>query len=261
MSTSEQTIASTSLRPSALVLHGLLVAALGWLYLGDLARWIRAQSAEVTALNELPSLPLSIVGSIAALAAAGLLAVGLAQKRPATWRGFRLGPAAGVIILFFDFAVLSSTRSPFSSAEHAQLGVHLLADHASSGANVDGVPRDADLLATVLEDLGPPPFFVHGVRVPQWSIDVREACDGPASDAAGKGPGTLVYCVSRDRRHAYVTLVGVAAPAIFGPPAIVSTSAPWVGQVDALEPEAAPTPPENVWQLPTPTGEAPDSGR
>lgn len=251
----------SSLRPSALVLQVLLVLALGWLYLGDLQRWFAARSAEVSLLNDLPNLPLAIVGSLVALGAAGVLAVGLVQKRPGAWRGFRLAPAAGVIVLFVDFAVLSSTRSPFSSAEQAQLAVHVLADYASTLSTEDGVPRDVRVLEGVFEELGPVPFFSKGERVRAWSIELREGCDGPAADAQGRPPATLVYCVARDRRHAWVSLVGVASPEAFGPAAIVSTNPPWVALVDAPEPEKARSPVDvNVWQTPTPSDDRTDSG-
>lgn len=252
---------------SSLVMHVLLVLVLAVLYGGDLLRYVRATGADVAWMASLPSLGLAFAGVAVLLLAGGLLGFGLATGKDAAWRGYRLGPIAGLMLLFFDFAVLSSMRSPMSGQEQAALAVVALADGASQNASHVAVPDDPRLLASLLEDLGPVPFFEKGERVPRWSVDVRTGCSGPAAEAEGKGPGTLVYCVAGDRKRAWVTLVGVAPGESFGAPRIVSTEEPWMQEVTLAPQEPEPTEgeggvpsPEDVWRLPTPD-EQTDSGR
>jgi hypothetical protein len=257
---------------SALAMQGLLLVLLGVFYVGDLVRYVRASAAEAAWMASLPSLGLSLAGIATLLLAAGLLAVGLATGKDAAWRGYRLGPIAGVALFFFDFAVLSSMRSPLSGEERALLAVMALADGAAEHASHTAVPDDPRLLASFVDDLGEVPFFVKGERVPRWTIDVRTGCTGPAADVAGKGVGTLVYCLAADRKHAWVTLVGLSPGESFGAPRVVSTEAPWMQEVTLAPPEPetdpeAPGRPEpgagplgDVWQVPTPVEQA-DSGR
>ncbi|MEW6432745.1 MAG: hypothetical protein AB1730_14670 [Myxococcota bacterium] len=260
------------LGPPALVLHALLLVWLAVLYGGDLVRYVRAGSAEVAWMNTLPNLGLALAGVAALLLGGGLLGYGLARGLDASWRGYRLGPIAGVLLLFFDFAVLASVRSPVSSAERALLAVVALADGASQHASHTAVPDEPKLLASFVDDLGAVPFFSKGERVASWTVDVRRGCSGPAADAAGKGAGTLIYCLAPDGKRAWVTLVGLAPGEIFGTPRVVGTEDPWMQEVTVAEPAPAPRPeapprPElgtgdlgDVWQLPTPDDQA-DSGR
>lgn len=257
----------------ALAMHGLLLALLAVFYGGDLVRYVRATGADVAWMASLPSLALSLVGVATLLFAGGLLGVGLATGKDASWRGYRLGPIAGVVLFFFDFAVLSSVRSPTTGEERALFAVVALADGASQHASHTAVPDDPKLLASFVDDLGEVPFFVKGERVPKWTVDVRTGCKGPAGDAAGKGVGTLVYCLADDRKQAWVTLVGLAAGESFGSAAaVVSTEEPWMQPVTLAPPEPTPEPDEpgrpelgagplgDVWQVPTPDDQA-DSGR
>lgn len=256
----------------ALAMHGLLLGLLAVFYGGDLMRYVRATGADVAWMASLPSLTLSLVGVATLLFAGGLLGVGLATGKDASWRGYRLGPIAGVALFFFDFAVLSSVRSPMSGEERALFAVVALADGASQHASHTAVPDDPRLLASFVDELGDVPFFVKGERVPKWTVDVRTGCKGPAADAMGKGAGTLVYCLADDRKHAWVTLVGLPPGESFGSAAVVSTEEPWMQEVTLAPPEPAPEPDEpgrpelgagplgDVWQVPTPDDQA-DSGR
>jgi hypothetical protein len=257
---------------AAVVMQGALLALLALLYGGDLLRAQQAASADVTWLTALPSVALGVTGAAVLGVAAALLGWGLATRKGAAWRGYRLGPIAGVAVLFFDFAVLSSMRPGGSGEERALLAVAALAEGAAERATRDGVPTEPRLLAALVEDLGDVPFFVKGERVPRWRVDVRRGCEGPAADAAGQGPGTLLYCVAGDGARAWVTLVGLAPGEIFGPPRVVSTEPPWMQAVAPPPPEVAPEidddfapelgegPLGDVWQLPTPDAAA-DSGR
>lgn len=260
--------APKKLTPAALAMHGLLLLVLLWWYGGDLLRYLRASSAEVAFVAELPSLGLSVAGLVVFLVASGLIAAGLMQRKDASWKGYRLGPIAGVVLLFFDFAVLSSVRSPMSAEDRALLGLLALADGASQHASHQAVPDEPRLLESFVADLGPVPFFAKGERVPRWAVDVRRGCAGPAADVGGQPAGTLIYCVAADGKRAWVTLVGVAAGQRFGPPAVVSVEAPWQQEVAVAGAQPSPDEgeqpglavPGDVWQAPTPD-EAADSGR
>jgi hypothetical protein len=100
------------------------------------------------------------------------------------------------------------------------------------------------------------PYFVHGERVPEWKLELRERCAGPAVEAGEAQVGTIIYCVSVDRKQAWVTLVGAPLGQVFGPRGIVSTEPAWVGQVHVTAPEPPPErdePTEQpVWGAPTP---------
>lgn len=245
----------TPLRVGPIGVRSALLVFLGWLYGGDLARWAQARSAEVAALAELPKLWLCLLGVGVTLAGAGVLAMAVVTKKPSSWPPLRLLTIGAVSLLFFDFVVLSSRRSPISPEDRMQLAIHSLADGAGGAAGPEAVPRDPALLESFLDGLGPVPFFLQGERVPAWKLELRERCAGPAAEPGQAPVGTLIYCVAIDRKQAWVTLVGTASGQAFGPRAIVSLKEGWVGEVHVVpaEPAAAPEPTdESVWDQPTP---------
>jgi hypothetical protein len=150
------------------------------------------------------------------------------------------------------------------------LALATLSESAADHASHEAVPDDPRLLASFITNLKPIPLFMHGERVPAWTVDVRKGCAGPAQDAAGKGPGTLIYCLAADGKTAWLTVVAVPLGQAFGPAAVVSNEDPWVQEVHvagaspaADEPDVNPAPgtePIDVWQAPTPDEDA-DSGR
>ena len=225
---------------------------LGWLYGGDLLRWIQAQSAEVAALSELPRLWLCLLGCAVTIGAAIVLV--MARGKPAVLRLFTI---ATLSLLFLDFVVLNSRRSPLTPDDQTVLAVQFVAESANREAGTGIVPRDPHLLDSFLEGLGSVPYFVKGERAPGWKVELRERCAGPATEAGEASVGTLIYCVSLDQKHAWVTLVGTPQGKVFGPRAIVSTQAAWVGEVHVSAPELAPEPEPDladrpVWGSPTP---------
>ena len=235
--------------------RAVLLAFFGWLYGGDLARWAQAQSAEVAALAELPKLWLSLLGVLITAGGAVGLVMAVATRKPADWPPLRLLTIGALGVLFFDFVVLSSRRSPISPEDRMQLAIHSLADGAGGEAGTEAVPRDPALLGAFLDGLGPVPFFAQGERVPGWRLELRERCAGPATEPGQAPVGTLIYCVAIDRKQAWVTLVGTPLGQVFGPRAIVSAKEDWVGEVHVAAPEPAPgaaTPGESVWDQPTP---------
>jgi len=257
---------AATLPRGTLVAQGLLFALLAWLYGGDLVHAVRASSAPAAFLTALPNVGLALAGVAVVLGGVGALVAGAVTGRDAAWRGYRLAPIAGVVLLFVDFAVLSSVRSSVSAEQRVLLAVSALAEGASEHASHEAVPDEPRLLQSFVDDLQPVPLFAHGERVPKWTVDVRRGCAGPAADAQGKGPGTLVYCLAPDGRRAWITVVAVGKGERFGEPAILSIDEPWMAEVEPADarppelPEADEPGPDDVWHAPTP-GEPPDSGR
>jgi hypothetical protein len=237
----------------ATVAKGLLLVFLGWLYGGDVVRWGQAQVSEVTALSELPRLWLGLLGSAVTIGGAAVLV--LARQKPASWQPARLFTISALALLFLDFVVLNSRRSPLSSEEQGLLAVQHIADSASAESAPEGVLRDPSVLNSFLKELGAVPFFVKGERVEAWHLELRERCAGPDGEAGSAAPGTLIYCVASNRKQAWVTLVGTPNGEVFGKRAVVSTQDGWVGTVHVPTAEPAEPqeelPPEPVWGAPT----------
>lgn len=238
------------MKPAGAVMRGGLLLFLGWLYGGDVVRWGQAQAAEVAALADLPRLWLGLLGTGVALGGAVVLV--MARGRPPAWRPLRLLSVAVIALLFLDFVVLNSRRSPLSSQARSQMVVQLYADAVARESGMEAVPRDPALLHAPLAGLGPVPFFARGEPVSAWKVELRERCAGPAADPGQAAPGTLIYCVSVDRKQAWVTLVGTAQGQVFGPRAVVSTGEGWVGEVNVTVPEAPEPAGPPVWESPTP---------
>ena len=242
------------LRPASLVVQGLFGAFLTWLYVGDVVRFVRLQSAEVATVGDAPSLVLALLGSVVALGLLGTLGVTVTSRKPAAWRPRSLALVVGLGLLFLDFSFLSARRSPQSAEERLLAAVQALTQGANAEASPQSVPRDPALLRSFLDGLGPVPLFQQGERVAPWKVEVRERCTGPALEPGASPPGTLIYCVSGDRHRAWVTLVGTALGQTFGAPAIVAAEGGWLGEVFAApEPAEEAAPP--VWGSPTPEGE------
>lgn len=244
------------MKRAPLIVRALLLLFMGWLYGGDVIRWVEAQRAEVSALDELPRLWLGLLGSAVTLG--GVWVLVQARKQPPTWRGSRLLTIAALGVLFLDFVVLNSRRTPLTSTEQAVIAVQYLAEAASRESGTDVVLRDPGALQAIAAQLGQVPFFVKGERVPSWNVELRERCAGPAGDAGSARVGTLIYCVSADRALAWVTLVGTPFGEVFGPRGVISTEGPWVGEVHVapeqqpeVDPEMNPSEQPPVWGGPT----------
>ncbi len=239
-----------------------VAAFLLWLYGGDLLRFVRAQSSPVTVMNELPSLPLSVLGTLVALGFTGTLL--LERRFPPGWKPRRAAVLATLVLLLTDFLVLSSRRAFISAPHQLVNAVQRLAEVAREQSSPQGVPRDPRVFADALKNLGPIPIFLHGERVSAWQLTLRDNCDGPAADAQGAAAGTLIYCVSRDRQEAWVTVVATARAETFGEAAVVEVEGLFTGPVTRPPPQQAQeqedeeedmeefSPDGPVWEPPTP---------
>jgi hypothetical protein len=234
----------------AIVGHALFVAFLGWLYGGDLVRFVQAQRSPVSALPVVPSIGLALLGLVATIALAVTVVLSVVQQRPASWRGRRLALLGAATLVLVDLGLIASRRTPIAVEESLALAVQGFAEAASEASAPEVVARDPQLLEGLLTT-SPVPLFVGGERVPRWRLEVRERCAGPATEVGRATPGTLVYCVASDYRRAWVTLVATAGAQPFGEAAIVGADGPWLGDVHGLEPEPRDEEPP-VWPSPTP---------
>jgi hypothetical protein len=206
---------------------------------------------------EAPNIGWAIAGLCAGLACASLLAFGFVKKQPPPWRGWRVAPIVAIVIAFIDFFVLSSSKLPFVSADVAASALHHFAESISEQSRPNLVADDPQKLEPFTVELGQPPYLLHGERPKRYALEVRRDCDGPAEDRQSAAAGTLIYCVAKDRKQGWVTVVGLPAEAKFGPPALLSRG----GHVEAVraaapEPESAeePTPTPLDREPPEPTG-------
>lgn len=238
-------------KPGSLIAQLLFAAFLLWLYGGDLVRWVRAQVADVTVMNQLPSLPLAIVGSLIALGFGFVVIASALKVQPTNWRPRRFSTIAAVSLIFFDFLVLSSRRPMMPAVELLVAAVNAVADAGSLAASTQSVARDPAIFEEALASFRDVPLFVKGERVAGWKVQLRESCSGPATELQSATPGTVIYCVSTDRKHAWVTIVATANGTTFGTPTIAGTDGVWLGTVEvARVREEQPGPP--VWEEPTP---------
>jgi hypothetical protein len=209
--------------PSRKTLLGnvLSLAALAWIYGGDLADAVRARSSEVAAFTTLPS-PVGPAVVLALTVLATLVVVGgIVGNRAEGFKGYRLLPILLVGSLFVDL-VLAESRVPLSSLDVASMSLQRFHQLAQELATEQSVPDDPRILQPLLEQLGKPPYLVRGEPVAAYTLQVRKDCEGPVREAPGVLPGTLLYCVAPERKGAWVTLVGLPAEHRFGVPAVVS---------------------------------------
>ncbi len=218
----------------ALLINAGCALVLGWLYGGDALDALRAQSAEVSAYLEPPSLVFAL-GSLLATGvgfAAGV--VGIVQKRDRAWRGYRLMPIVTVVVLFVDLFLFNAAKSPLNAAERTTLTIAGLAEaasRASSSTTVPTSPRELEAMAT---QFGSPPYLVNGEPVKAWSVVVRQGCTGPVTEVKGEPVGTLFYCLSADASQAWVSAVGLPMGTYFGVPSLFTHKGePVVGVVNA----------------------------
>jgi hypothetical protein len=200
----------------------LSLAAIAWIYGGDLSDAVRARSAEVAAFTTLPSPVGPAVVLALALLATLVVIGGLARGKEEGFKGYRLLPIVLVGSLFADL-VLAESRVPLSSLDIASMSLQSFHRQAQELTSEQAVPDDPRVLQPLLEQLGRPPYLVRGEPVAAYTLQVRKDCEGPVREAPGVLPGTLLYCVAPERRGAWVTLVGLPAEQRFGVPAVVSS--------------------------------------
>jgi hypothetical protein len=204
-----------------LLINGACLLLVAWLYGGDLRDASLARSSEVSAFSSLPPLiPPAVVLTLGVLAL-GVVVWGLLRRRGDDFKGYRLLPIVLVGGLFVDLILLES-RSPLSATDIASMSLQSFHGMAQEQATPDGVPADPASLRPLLEKLGKPPYLVRGQPTSEYTLQVRQDCEGPVRSASGLQPGTFIYCVAPERKGAWITLVGLPAEQRFGLPDVLS---------------------------------------
>lgn len=243
--------------PSRKTLLGnvLSLAAIAWIYGGDLSDAVRARTAEVSALVELPS-PVrpTVVLSLAALALGVVVLGGIARGKAEGFKGYRLLPILLVGALFADL-VLAESRIPIDSTDMASMSLQRFQKLAQELSTRDAVVDDPRILQPFLEEMGRPPYLVRGEPMTAYTLQVRKDCEGPVRDAPGVRPGTVLYCVAPERKAAWVTVVGLSGETRFGSPEMLSVR----GEVRFLLvqpaiPDEAPPEPGDAFRDSVPSG-------
>jgi hypothetical protein len=193
------------------------------MYGGDLRDALRARDAEVAAYTHLPSVfPPALAVALTACVTA-VTVWGLLRRRDDTFKGYRLPPILLVVTLMVD--LVGSENSGFlGSGDLSSAALGELRDAATELATPEGVPTDPVVLGRLVEKLGPAPYLVRGQPVGPFTLEVREGCTDAASDARAARPGTLVYCVSAERKAAWISAVGLPMERRFGTPEMVSSN-------------------------------------
>lgn len=202
----------------ALIINALCALLLGWLFGGDALDALRSQSAEVSAYLEPPNLVFALGALLAMGVGAGASVLGVVQKRPHDWRGYRLMPIVAVVVLFVDLFVFSAAKSPLSASDRTALTLQSLADAASAASGPNAVVASPPQLQAMAEQYGAPPYLVNGVPAKAWSVAVRQGCSGPVTEVKGEPLGTLFYCVAADGKSAWVSAVTLPIGTYFGAP-------------------------------------------
>jgi hypothetical protein len=214
-----------TLAPSrkTLLINGGCLLLVAWLYGGDLSDAIRAREAEVSAFSALPPLVPPALVLVAGTLALGVAVWGMLRGRGDDFKGYRLLPIVLVCGLFIDL-VFAERRSPLSPTDVASMSLQKFHGMAQELATADAVPADPAVLHRLLEDFGPPPYLVRGQPAGEYTLQVRQDCDGPVRSASGLQPGTFIYCVAPERKGAWITLVGLPAERRFGLPDVLSVN-------------------------------------
>jgi len=214
-----------TLAPSGktLLINGACLLLVAWLYGGDLSDAIRARDAEVSAFSALPPLIPPAVVLVLGTFALGVVVWGMLRRRGDDFKGYRLLPILLVGGLFMDL-VFAERRSPLSPTDVASMSLQQFHGMAQELATPEAVPAEPAVLHRLLEGLGRPPYLVRGQPATEYTLQVRQDCEGPVRSAAGLQPGTFIYCVAPERKGAWITLVGLPAEQRFGLPDVLSVN-------------------------------------
>lgn len=212
---------------------GCLVFICFW-WGSDLVQGIRALRAPVAALARLPNMAFAGAVLLLALAAFGVVVHGRRKGRAADFKGNRLLPILMVVALFADLLVLSSSRSPISSPRRLGLALHVFGMAVRQAGATGKLPSNPRVLSRIADELGSPPYLVHGTPLKRYRIQVRTGCKGPITAAPGSTVGTLLYCLSNDEKTAWVSAVALPSDVTFGAPGVFTEEgAVWTEKIVA----------------------------
>jgi|GEM_PF-1520604 len=135
-------------------------------------------------------------------------------------RSFRLLPIATVIFIAIHLLFIRAIQNP-----HLPPSMLLSSVFATAAFNPltsdDGLfPTEPRFYADAFAQ-SPPPYWKNGEKLSRWNVLVRERCTGPVNTLPGAvEPGTLLACLSEDRKIAWMSAVGLSRDLV-GEPALV----------------------------------------
>lgn len=201
------------------------VVALGFLlflYAGDLYDYTRAQTAEVSAMVKMPNIAFAGAVVVLTIALTVFALLTMAKNSPKDHRAYRLLPILAVVAMFVDLFVLSADTSMISPPDQTTLTLQMLARAATERSGTEAVASAERDIKDLLKELGAPPYLIRGKPAESYSLQYRENCDGPIEDAPGAQVGTFLYCVSKTKKEAWITVVALPYEARFGSPQVFS---------------------------------------
>ena len=224
--------------------NAIALVFLLFLYVGDVIDFVRARAAEVAAMQQLPNVGFAIAVLAVSVAVAIVVLLAMRRGAPSDSKAFRLLPIVAVVAIFIDLFVLSVDAPIMSSPEHMKTMLQAFARVAHERSTYEHVASSERDLYDAVKEFGAPPYLVKGEPVEAFAIQRRDNCEGPVAEAPGAAVGTFLYCVSKDKKTAWVTVVGLPYEERFGNPKVVSAGgAPLFAIVTPQIPEQA-EPPE-----------------
>jgi hypothetical protein len=169
--------------------------------------------------------------------AIGVAVWAAATGKPDRFRGYRFAPIILVLALFVDFFVISANRPPeLPPAQQLENTLRVFSASIAERSIGPHVPEDPNVVGPLVEGLGRPPYLVQGRRPEHYALQLRRDCDGPIREAPGATVGAVLYCVSADRKTAWITVQALPAGQTFGSPQVFSVG----GQAVVWTAEAVP---------------------
>ncbi len=215
-----------------------VAAVAGTALLGDTVRlYAEGRSAPVSHLVAVPMLAFWIP---AALVFGASLVVGvMALRGKLLGRLSRMPMLVLALIGFVDAFMLPDVRPPLSAFD-VSLPLQVVGQGIEAQAEGGKLPVTVEELLPTVSAVGAPSLLVRGVRPAQWALVVRTDCTAAVDSAPGTAAGTMIYCVSADRRRAWLTAVAPTEER-FGEASVARVNgSPLVQRIAASEGDAQP---------------------
>lgn len=135
-------------------------------------------------------------------------------------RTFRLLPIAAIIFVAIHLLFIRSIQNPRLPPSMILTGIFATTALQPLKSDDGLFPTTPRFYADALAET-PPPYWRNGEKLSRWNVLIRERCTGPIDALPGAvEPGTLLICLSEDRRMAWMSAVGLSRDLV-GEPALV----------------------------------------
>lgn len=223
--------ASASIQPSstppppslkALLVGNLLaLASFLWVDIDPLMQGLHQDDSPFRGTPYSSPWPFYALG-LAAIAGIALVALYRLVRRGAdpTDRAFRLLPIATIIFIATHLLFVRATQNPHLPPSMLVTGIFATTALTPLKSDDGLFPTTPRFYADALAET-PPPYWRNGERLSRWNVLIRERCAGPIDTLPGVvEPGTLLVCLSEDRRLAWISAVGLSRDLV-GEPALI----------------------------------------